>query len=248
MLYVVGLSEFNPKNQLKTPDFMENANITSIYKGRGKLNDLNNDRGIFLLSVLRTILDKLLYVDSYEDIERGMSDSNIGGRKNKNLSNHIFVANGIINEVKNDKKLCVDLELLDISKCFDSLWTDEIMNDMYDVMEPNDKLSLMYRENMVSHVAIKSPMGITERKAMNDIEMQGTVITSIKCSVQIDTLGPECLDRGEGMYKYKGCLPIPPLSLVDDVLAIGHCGSDSIKLNSIIPAYLQSPFLQYLKQ
>ena len=50
-----------------------------------------------------------------------------------------------MNEVKNDKNLCVDLELLDISKSFDSLWTDEIMNDMYDVMEPNDKLSLMYK-------------------------------------------------------------------------------------------------------
>ena len=36
--------------------------------------------------------------------------------------------------------MCVDLELLDISKCFDSLWTCEIMNDMYEVMKPNDKL------------------------------------------------------------------------------------------------------------
>ena len=74
--------------------------------------------------------------------------------------------------------------------------------------------------------------------------MQGTVITSIKCSVQIDTLGPECLSRGEGMYKYKDCLPIPPLSLVDDVLAVGHCGSDSIKLNSIIQSKMDTKKLE----
>ena len=46
------------------------------------------------------------------------------------------------------------------------------------------------------------------------------------------------------MYKYKGCLPIPPLSLVDDVLAIGHCGSDSIKLNSIIQSKMATKRLQ----
>ena len=75
---------------------------------------------------------------------------------------------------------------------------------------------------------------ISERKTLNNIEMQGTVITIIKCSVQIDPLGPEYLNQGEGLYKYKSCLPIPPLGLVDDILAIGHCGSDFIKLNSII--------------
>ena len=64
--------------------------------------------------------------------------------------------------------------------------------------------------------------------------MQGTVISSLKCSVQIDALGPECLQRSSDMYKYKECLPIPPLSLVDDILAIGHCGVDSIHLNTII--------------
>ena len=115
-----------------------------------------------MLSVLRTILDKLLYADSYKDIDSQMSDSNIGGRKNKNISNHIFIVNGIINEAKNDRDICVDMELLDISKCFDSLWVDEIMNDMFEVSKSNDKLSLMYQENGESHVAINTPLGITD--------------------------------------------------------------------------------------
>ena len=52
--------------------------------------------------------------------------------------------------------------------------------------------------------------------------MQGTVITSIKCSIQIDTLGKECLSSGEGLFKYKECLPVPPLGLVDNVLAVAN--------------------------
>ena len=71
--------------------------------------------------------------------------------------------------------------------------------------------------------------------------MQGTVITSLKCSVQIDTLAKECLNSGSGMFKYKGCLPIP---LVDDVLAVGWCGSDSLKLNSIIQSKMATKKLE----
>lgn len=76
-----------------------------------------------MLIVLRTILDKLLYFDSYEKVDSEMSDSNIGARK-KNVANHIFIVNGIVNEVKNDKSMCLHMELMDISKCFDSLWTE----------------------------------------------------------------------------------------------------------------------------
>ena len=56
------------KTQQKIPDTLKYCNITSLYKNKGSKKDLNNDRGIFMLSVLRTILDKLLYMDSYDDI------------------------------------------------------------------------------------------------------------------------------------------------------------------------------------
>ena len=106
------------------------------------------------------------------------------------------------------------MELLDISKCFDSLWVDEIMNDMSEVMKSNDKLSLMYQENKESHVAISTPLGMTRRESMNCIEMQGSVLAPIKTSVQIDTIGKECIVKGENLYKYKKSVAIPPCHLL----------------------------------
>ena len=38
---------------------MRVANISAIYKGRGEVTDLNSDRGIFIVSIFRTILMKL---------------------------------------------------------------------------------------------------------------------------------------------------------------------------------------------
>jgi hypothetical protein len=75
---------------------------------------------------------------------------------------------------------------------------------------------------------------MTKRVQMNQIEMQGTVPAPLKCSVQLDTLGKECLETGEGLYKYKECLNIPPLLMIDDAIAVTECGPESVKVNAII--------------
>ena len=50
------------------------SNITSLYKNKGSRFDLNNDRGIFILAVLKKILDKMIYSDNIKDLDLNMSD------------------------------------------------------------------------------------------------------------------------------------------------------------------------------
>ena len=78
---------------------MKVANISAIYKGKGSMNDLKNERGIFLVSIYRSILIKLLYNDNRTIIDENMSDSQVGARRNKNIRNHTWILNGVINEV-----------------------------------------------------------------------------------------------------------------------------------------------------
>ena len=73
------------KSNLFIPDVLELADITSIYKNKGSRQDLKNDRGIFILPVVRKIVDNMIYCDDYDDIDLFMSDSNIGARKKKNV-------------------------------------------------------------------------------------------------------------------------------------------------------------------
>ena len=58
---------------------------------------MDNDRGIFGLSVFNKIIDKLIYIEKYPLLDQNMSDSNIGARKKKNIKNHLFIVHGIIN-------------------------------------------------------------------------------------------------------------------------------------------------------
>ena len=104
------------------PEFIEWADITSLYKGKGDKLDLANERGIFIVSIFRGILMKLIYNEKYETIDSSMSDSNVGARRNKNIRNHIFVINGIINDVlSSNKKTPVDIQIMDYKQCFDSM-------------------------------------------------------------------------------------------------------------------------------
>ena len=105
------LSLFNGiKSNMFMPMFMTLSNITTIYKNKGSRLDLENDRGIFIITTLKKILDKLLYNDSYTEIDENMTDSNIGARKQRNIRNHLMIIYGVINSVIRGNQTCIDLK------------------------------------------------------------------------------------------------------------------------------------------
>ena len=233
------------KNELKPVQFLALANITTIYKNKGSRSDLNSDRGIFILTCLRSILDKLIYFDKRDRIDGEMSDSNIGGRRDRNIRNHLFVMNGIINDVVQNKKACIDICIYDVAKCFDAMDLKITMNDLYKVSAKDDKLALMYKLNNSSDIAINSPVGMTNRVTLDNLVIQGSVWGSAQCSVQMDSIGRDCYDYGENLYLYKNIVETSPLGMVDDVIGVSKCGHSSIKLNSFICCKVESKKLEF---
>ena len=193
---------------------------------------------------VRSILEKLIYKDNYEDIDKEMSESNVGARKRRNIRDHLFVMYSVMNDIKNGKGEEAHIHVYDIVKCFDKMWLKEVLNDLYDVNMKNDQLSLLYDLNKTSKVAIKTPCGITKRTEMNEIVTQGGVWGPLECSVQIDSLGKESLNEPDELYKYKGQVSIPPLAMIDDIAAISKCGIQSLIMNSKINAKIESKRLQ----
>ena len=234
----------NVKEQLLIPQFVTFTDITSIYKQKGEKSDLENDRGLFGVSKVRSIIEKLVIQDIYENVDEYMSDSNVGGRKNRNIRDNLLVIYAIINDaVKNKKE--VDIQFYDISKCFDAMWTEETMNDIFDAGLKDDKFALFSLMNRKCQVKVKTPVGDTERFELNNIEMQGTVPAPLKCSVQIETLGKYCYTYDTGMYYYKDVCGVPPLGMIDDISGIAKCQENSVILNTIINAKIESKKLEF---
>ena len=225
------------KENFHFPDYIQWANITSIYKKSGSRLSLENERGIFILSVLRKIIDRILYNDMVKDIDTNMSDSNIGGRKNKNIKNHLFIIYGIINAVVKGEAKPIDIQIYDIKKAFDALWLEESLNDLADTIpkdKQNDKLALLYEANRRNLVAINTPVGQTERINIPHIVCQGGTWGSLMCSNSIDKIGKKCHETGEHLYIYKNRVRILPLGMVDDLLSVSECGHKAVALNTFI--------------
>ena len=231
------------KEEISIPEFMKFANIVTIYKGKGLKSSLRSDRGIFLVNVMRSILMKLVYQEKYPIVDKSMSDSQIGARRNKNIRNHIFILNGVINEAVNRKR-SIDILMYDYRQCFDTLWLDECINDLYDAGIQDDKLALIYEVNRKNKVAIKSPFGTTPRVDIDQIVLQGEVLGPLQCSVQIETFSKECIEEEKFMYTYKD-IEIPPLSMIDDLACIADTGTQSVEINAYINAKTSIKKLQY---
>ena len=225
---------------------MRKAEVTTIYKGKGSKSDLKNDRGVFIVSVFRNLLMKMIYKDIYETLDKSMSDSQIGSRKNKNIRNHIWVLNSIICDVLSSKtKKSIDVQIYDYKQCFDSLWLEECMNDMYKGGLNNEKFNLLYTANNLVKVAIRTPVGKTESKDIHKAVIQGDVFSSLLCSKQVDMIAKECIEEEKYLYKYKNEVQIPPLTMVDDVLCISECGFKTAMINSYLNCKTNIKKLQF---
>ena len=166
------------------PPFLRLANIHAIYKGRGEITELDSDRGIFIVSIFRYILMRLIYKDKYAIIDKSMSDSNIGSRKKKNIRNHIYVVNSIIQHVLNKKaNEPIDIMVMDYKQMFDSEWLAECLNDVYETGVTDDKFALIYEANRENFVSVQTPNGLTRREPFYEILMQGDVMASLISSL-----------------------------------------------------------------
>ena len=76
-------------------------------------------------------------------IGQNMSCSNIGARKNRNIRDHLFVINAILNDINIRKIQNVDIQIVDIEKCFDKMSFKETANDLYNVGVQDDNFVLM---------------------------------------------------------------------------------------------------------
>ena len=230
------------KKQQIFPKALGMCNISSLYKNKGSKKDFNNYRGIFRVTAIRSIIDKLIYNDEYDTIDANLTDSNVGARRNRNIRDNIFVINAITNNIRKNNTKDTDIQIYDAEKCFDKLWAQECYNDIYENGFKSDKLALLYNINKDAQVAIKTSNGISERITISNTIMQRTVWASLMCTSTMDTLEKKVYQVPETLYQYKG-VPIPPLGMVDDIICVTNV-KRSAEVNSLINTFIESKKLK----
>ena len=74
------------KKEGKMPEVLQHCNISSIFKNKGAKSDFSAYRGIFRVTVMRYIVDRLIYNDEYETIDNYLNDCNVESRKKQKYS------------------------------------------------------------------------------------------------------------------------------------------------------------------
>ena len=151
--------------------------------------------------ISRSILDGLIYNDIYPIIDSNLTDANVGSRKGRNVRDNLFVLYAIMNSVKSGNEEPCDLGVYDVIKCFDALWNQECINDIWDAGCQNDKLHLLSLGNKSASVAIKTQEGITKRFTISNVIMQGTVNSGLFCTCSMDKLAKLVYNSKSLLYK-----------------------------------------------
>ena len=229
------------KREFFFPDKTLKSDITSNYKKKGSRLDMDNDRGIFGLSIFKKMIDKLLYIEKYPLFDANMTDSNVGARKKRNVKNHLFMVHGIINSVINGKTGCVDLQIYDLVKAFDALWVADCMNALWDTLPPearDDRLGLLYQSSKTNLVAVNTAVGQSDRVNIPEIAQQGGTWGPMMCSNSIDGVGKFAKENKQS-YSYKNLVQVIPLAMIDDLISITSCGIKSIEMNISINTLIE---------
>ena len=222
------------KRETFLPEFAKLKNISAIWKRKGSKLQLSDHRGIIVGSIFNNILMSMIYGSKYDIIDENMSDAQIGSRRNKSVRNHIWVLGGIVNEAIKDKKVKVDIIVSDYKEAFDSLWLEDIVIDLFDSGVQDDHLNMIHKADSSSLVSVNTPVGQTEVKEVKNSILQGECLGPVKCSNSVDKICRKCEEINMNLYKYRNEVKIGPLGMVDDIIAVTNCGTDSVEMNSYL--------------
>ena len=233
------------KDKQQFPEALTKCNITSLHKKKAR-NDFENYRGVFRVSVLRSIIDRLMYNTLYDVIDSNLTDANVGARKNRSCRDNLFVLGAVTNSVINGESKPIQVQSIDIQQCFDKLWLEATINSLYDAGVKHDLLNILYLENEKADIAVKVNNKLTDRFYVKKLVMQGSVWGGLKCTTLMDKLNKILNTKETLRYKYRGdpSIGIGVLGMVDDNIGISECGINSVVKNAVINSFVEAQRLK----
>ena len=234
------------KSEGYVPMFMNRVNVACVPK-KGSRLVLKNDRGIYLVSKIRSILMRMIYNSNYDVMDSNMTDKNVGSRKGLSSLNNIFIICSIINDIRKSKtKMAVNLQILDYAQMFDSVQLRKGIIGLNNIGLNNDQLTLYYKANEAVLMTIKNGGSLSQVRKLFQIVMQGDTLAPMTATSKMADLAEEWDSmEEEALFQYKEEVPIGVLGMVDDNIGVAEVGHKTVLLNAYLNAKTSEVGLQY---
>ena len=199
------------------PTKLQTVYIKSMYKGKGNISDLENQRGLFLGSNILKTYEKMFINRAYPEIEaNGFTKMQCGGRKERSPTDQVFVLRAAMEYMIYMGKEYY-IEFCDLKKAFDKMILINVMEDLWQANIKGRIWRNIFIINQSTNIIIKTPYGETEKMNVEQILKQGSVLASTLAALHTDSSN-KYLQKELGTWY--GNLHLHSLLFQDDIARI----------------------------
>ena len=169
------------------PTKLKTLYIKSMYKGKGDICELENQRGLFLSSNIIKFYEKMIYNRTYPKTENeGFSKYQSGGRKQHSPTDQVFIIR-TLQEYYIYRGKQYFIEFCDLQKAFDKMILKNVMDNLWNAEARGRIWRNIYEINKNTDAIIKTPYGETEKIQIAEILKQGSVLASTLAALHTDS-------------------------------------------------------------
>ena len=209
-------------NEEVIPNEWNKGHITSLWKGKGDKEKLENHRGITTSSAIGTIIESL--IDKRIASKVKFTQAQGGGKKKVSTFDHLFLTRGII-DIAIKQKRPVFLTFYDVSKAYDNANNEDMLTVLWERGLQGKSWRILHNLSKDLSAQVKTRFGPTQEFQMEIGGRQGSRLTGRMFSKMMDVLAEECQTDGVGI-NLSDNLTIASLLWVDDVLSLAEGVND----------------------
>ena len=206
----------NIQKEKKTPAEWEEMRIKSIHK-KGSRHHVENRRGLFITNILSKLYERVLRERNMETTLENMSPYQCGGIKHRSITDHVFTIMAIIERNKYLGRNTY-LTFADAVKCFDKLWLQDGLTELWKKGTPPADVAMVYQMNKKARAVVDCPAGKTKEIHLENVVRQGTVYGPLICAASTDRINTI---SEKIVTNYGPNLEIQALIFVDDIASAG---------------------------
>ena len=200
------------------PDAFRIEKMILLYKHKGKLDELDNYRGIFLRLIILTIYQKWLYSKCAPIANGSGSESAFGGRKGKSAIEPLLIIK-LIQDNANWTKEQIIFKFMDVEKFFDSMNFHRCLIDIYRSGVSGSYWKAYESINKSKTCVPTVPSGPCSKISVHDVFVQGSSDSVLMAWNHMDTF-----NKKENDVWSKRCIihgvDLDALTFVDDIFEV----------------------------
>ena len=208
------------------PSQFKETNLHMIYKGKGKKQELSNNRFIHCKEWMARAAEGLVVSDGLKPfLLAGSSPYQVGGQPGHRPEEMVYVMKSLIGKMRKEDKQVV-VQCYDIQKFFDKEMIEDGVLTCLRRGAGVPAVRLWYKLNEDTRIKVRTAAGVTAAGEVGAVVGQGTIGGALVSQAVLDDAvmekflpaGSPVLPAGRSDLTHYGSVPLAPLMWVDDML------------------------------